>query len=156
MKNKTCFIKISFIFFCSNTNFKPVSIQRYLRARKKSTMHPSKNYKLFINPALAHFVWLAANVHKPSKAGEQQDDPRQQGQPRTSPQPQHLPKAAQGARTDPTAPVKPSLPCTLGVWLSCSSSLLAQWEWVLGAVLKNSHQMANPRMSFKAERPLQQ
>lgn len=57
-------------------------------------MHPSKNYKLFINPTLAHFVWLTANVHKPSKAGEQQDAHGSGVSPGAAPQ------AAQGAWTE--------------------------------------------------------
>lgn len=84
-KTKPALLK-SVLFSCSSSNFKHVvSIQRHLRGHNKITMHSSKSYKLFINPTLAYVVWLTVNVHKPSKAGEQQDDPQQRGQPRTRP-----------------------------------------------------------------------
>lgn len=105
----------SVLFSCSNSKH-VVFIRRHLRGHNKSTMHPSKNYKLFINLTLAHFVWLTANVHK---AGEQQDDPWQWGQPRTAPS-----VGSTGCRSR-ALPCKTFLLCTMRCdW--CSLSHLAQ------------------------------
>lgn len=117
-------------------------------------MHPSKNYKLFINPTLAHFVWLTENVHKPSKAGEQQDDHGSGVSPGAGPQPWRLP-GQHRVHELTTAPEKPPLLCTLQAWLrlkitdcNFAHARLGGSGWRV--VLKNSH-MANSRMSPTAQ-----